>query len=727
MKDIDPAQDWKMTKQIQVEVGVYEDLLTNYTVNIYDNDPADSTIVADKAVHLLASGTANSNMKFTADITCPNVLDTLYVARIDPVGRIVYKPMPIQYGLASASFGSGAATRATTRIITITTIERPYTDAQIEDMLDDAEEYVSGTQMDADIIAGKGETKVYKITKSTPFTVHITNKYPQGTIRLIIAHGANAQHEAKETIPSGVEIIIAAGATLNVAGGSEENPSMAFTGTSRLVVLGGENPGHITGNGWIEFDNPGIVNYNGGVIDGFDGFNNKGGTFYNAGTITAKNIYDTAPDTESLFINHSCLEATSSLGKNASNAPIIENSCKLIAGSIGGSGKANGSLYTAGLTMGDDASLHCGDITVYNSLKMGNHSIIRIDGALTFSSCNVRGETTGEYAMLQLTKSNSISLYNSKITGNIYIETSKSNQFKQYISGNVTFTKPGNAPVISDDTDCTFANYPTTSPEVTEPTPPAVYTYVYEDNFPLVGDYDFNDIVLDVSLDYTRNASNGITATNITVTLVAVGASKTLGAGLRIAGVPRSQLGSYTVGGTDVSRFTESLTGSLFDTSEETGNDFMTIPLFGNAHAVLGAPQGTITNTQTDGYTADPRTFTITIPQTVTTQLITQDNLDFFISYQYKGMQKRVEVHLYEFWKYGATAKGTVQQENLDLAGNNTWAVCVPDFSYPKEFVNICDQKNLNNCAYSKFLNWARNRSMDKDWSMHPNKGNTYR
>ena len=41
-------------------------------------------------------------------------------------------------------------------------------------------------------------------------------------------------------------------------------------------------------------------------------------------------------------------------------------------------------------------------------------------------------------------------------------------------------------------------------------------------------------------------------------------------------------------------------------------------------------------------------------------------------------MEQRMEVHLYEFWGYGATAAGTIQQENLDLAGNNTWAICVP-------------------------------------------------
>jgi LruC domain-containing protein len=727
VKDIDPDQNWKMTKQVAVEIAVYEDQLTDYTVNVYDNDPADSTIVADNAVHLLASGIANRSLKFNTLVTCTNLLDTLYAARIDPVGRIIYKPMPISNGYAGTSFGNntGSSTRAATRSITIPEISRPYSDSEIESMLDIAEEYVSGTQMDAEINAGTASQKVYKITSSTPFTINVKNSHPQGTIKLIIANGANAQHEAKEVIPSGVELIVAAGATFAVAGGSQQTPSMVFTGTSRLVVLGGDNPGHITGTGWIEFNNPGVTNYNGGVIEGFDGFNNKGGTFYNAGTIIAKYIFDTEPNIESLFINHSCLEATTSLGASASNAPIIENSCKLVAGTIGGSGKANGIIYSAGLTMGDNSSLHCGDMVAYNYLRMGNHSIIKSDGTATFNNCTVSGETGGEYAMLQLMKKSNVS--KSSFSGNIYIETTNSNTFKNCISGGITFAKPGNAPVISNDTNCTFENYPETSPEVIYPAPLPSYTYVFEDNFPMVGDYDFNDIVLDVTIDYDRNSSNGITATKLSVTLTAVGAAKTLGAGLRIVNVPRSQLGNYALSGADASRFQSSLTNSLFGTSEERDNAYLTIPLFGDAHAVLGVPAGSITNTEEDGLTVATRTLVITIPQTGTDQLITKDNLDFFIGYQYKGMQKRMEVHLYEFWNYGATAKGTIQQTNLDLAGNNTWAICAPDFIYPNEYINICDESDTDNCGYPMFLNWARNRNVNQGWFQHPNDKNVYR
>ena len=67
---------------------------------------------------------------------------------------------------------------------------------------------------------------------------------------------------------------------------------------------------------------------------------------------------------------------------------------------------------------------------------------------------------------------------------------------------------------------------------------------------------------------------------------------------------------------------------------------------------------------------------------------------------------------------------GTIQKLNLDLAGNNTWAVCVPyGFRYPKEAVNISRTETPGECAYPEFINWARDRNSCQDWYLHPNEG----
>ena len=251
------------------------------------------------------------------------------------------------------------------------------------------------------------------------------------------------------------------------------------------------------------------------------------------------------------------------------------------------------------------------------------------------------------------------------------------------------------------------------------------YTYVFEDNFPLVGDYDFNDIVLDAIINYDRGKDNKITATNLDVTLTAAGATKTLGAGLRLIGINKSAIENISFDG-DKELFQSTLANSMFSNDIESD---MTIPLFGNAHKVFDVSSGTMINT---GRTTAPiYTYKIKIKQNSTYQqeepVITKDNLDFFIAYQYKSMKQRMEVHLYEFWNYGATVAGTIQKENLELAGNNTWAICVPNFRYPKEGINICNQKHNSDCAYPLFLEWARNRNVSQDWYLHPNEGNVYR
>ena len=60
-----------------------------------------------------------------------------------------------------------------------------------------------------------------------------------------------------------------------------------------------------------------------------------------------------------------------------------------------------------------------------------------------------------------------------------------------------------------------------------------VYSYAFEDNYPKAGDYDFNDIVLNVTLPV---AGNEVKELKYVVDLQAVGAMKQLGAGLRILG-----------------------------------------------------------------------------------------------------------------------------------------------------------------------------------------------
>lgn len=244
-------------------------------------------------------------------------------------------------------------------------------------------------------------------------------------------------------------------------------------------------------------------------------------------------------------------------------------------------------------------------------------------------------------------------------------------------------------------------------------------------------------IIFDVeTILHTEGKTNHIKRIQLDVTLAAAGASKALGVGLRIVGISKSDIKEITTGGAD-RRFQTSFDDpySLFNynsgTHMEDGDPSVVIPIAGEVHNVFGRSPGTMINTGGTSITANMYTYEIIIEladQTKTEPLFSKDNLDFFICYQYKSMQQRMEVHLYEFWGYGATAAGTVQQENLDLAGNNTWAICVPyGFRYPIETINISRTDNPTASAYPDFIYWAKNRSSHQDWYTNPVKANVYR
>ena len=143
----------------------------------------------------------------------------------------------------------------------------------------------------------------------------------------------------------------------------------------------------------------------------------------------------------------------------------------------------------------------------------------------------------------------------------------------------------------------------------------------------------------DVTIEYDRGADNKITSTYLNVALAAAGATKTIGAGLRIVGIEKSAIGNISFSG-DKDQFQATLLNSMFSTGIE--ND-MTIPLFGNAHRVFGVSSGTMVNT--GKATAPVYTCKVKIEQNNAYQqedpIITKDNLDFFIAYKYKSMEKR--------------------------------------------------------------------------------------
>lgn len=749
VKNIDPDMDWKMTRQVTIDISVYEDYGVDYTVEIFDRNPYST----DTIPHLLARGTANQEFSFHTAIDCPTVLSTLYVSRTDEADRRIFKPVAITNNRLTTSFGSQTLTRSfspSTRSegnFSISAMSRPYTDKEIETMLSKAVEY-TGQDMDTDIT----NKNIFKITSTYEGSINHggTPTPAASTLKLIIAPEAKWEIPSSQTINQGLEIIVASKGEIKLKSGSENTPALKFTNTASLTVLGTayqehendeaeDTRGKISGNGWIEFSNGG-TNYNAGDID-IDGINNNGGTFFNYGEIDVKKLY--GPSTGSLFVNHGDLEADQIGDEKNDRGPLLENSCKI---------EVDGDLTSYGITLGQGAFIKCEHLHASDYINLNDNSMIKVENNSWFNNCSITGPTApNSYALLKLNniqQANWTGSWQSEVTqgyviNNVYCEykgggrdatwnfeycclngTAGGNGKKG--NGNAVACKPGEAPKYIPEGRCTGEGNTPGEGDPGEEPELMPYTYVFEDNFPLVGDYDFNDVVLDVSINHDRGRDNKITTTHIDVTLVAAGATKTIGAGLRLINVDRAAVASISYEG-DVNRFQNTLSGSMLDNI--SFEDGMVIPLFGNVHGVFGVAPGTMVNTGIA--TAPTYTYKIKIEQSNAYQhespVISKDNLDFFIAYKFRSMQQRMEVHLYEFWDYGATKGGTVQKENLDLAGNNTWAICVPNFRYPRESINISTLKG-DDCAYPKFLDWAQNRTPDTEkWHLDPNEKNVYR
>ncbi len=715
VKNIDPAMDWKMTQQVRVNVSVSEDAGIDYTIRIYDKNP----LISRSSAKLLAEGTANNTTVFTTVMDCPSVLTSAFVCRTDAHSRNIVKYVSIQNGQLHAAFGSSPATTraAWTRSVSIETYSPEKSEAEITAMLSSAEEIRPNTDFQ--------NGKAYKISKDNIYRNKIS-KDGMGSDNpaIIIIEGSWEPNGNNMTVERGFEFYVIDGGEIVIP----DEHTFTLVQSSRFIVYAG---GTIKGND-IELTNAsgGSYNYNAGTMEIDDFHVSQGGAFYNCGTVRVDEMNF---DSGCKFIN----QGKAYIGKTHSNIT-IDNGCYLYAEEFVGT-----------LNMGDTSSAEIEDFgdhsNNYNTrITMGDNSMITVLDEAELSQVKFIGPDN-EYALVKIKEIEDINGFSSQ--GNIYYEVeeidddiTQENWLAKFLDAikntEGTISKWGESPITIPAGDCTGeGNTPDESGSET-PTDPVSYTYVFEDNFPLVGDYDFNDVVLDVETYYHREKNtNHIKRIQLDVTLAAAGASKPLGVGLRITGINKSDIREIKTGGDD-SRFQESFNSSYNKfrynnvTYMEDSDPSVVIPIAGEVHNVFGVEPGEMVNTGI-GVTAKEYTYEVIIEltdQTRTEPLFSKDNLDFFICYQYKSMEQRMEVHLYEFWGYGATAAGTIQQENLDLAGNNTWAICVPyGFRYPKETINVSRTDIPEASAYPEFIYWAQDRTQYTEWYEHPVEENVYR
>ena len=221
-------------------------------------------------------------------------------------------------------------------------------------------------------------------------------------------------------------------------------------------------------------------------------------------------------------------------------------------------------------------------------------------------------------------------------------------------------------------------NDPDTDPDYQEKDTPS-YTYMFEDNWPAFGDYDMNDLVMDVNITNTVDKDGNATSVLITTTLRAVGGTKDIYAFAQIE-------------------------------APGANNQIVSLLSDQEAHAALGQERGKAINTY--NYVCDSQIFTSNIALSGVKGRINANNLNVFIVWGDPTAAKRNEIHLANFkgtsqaaatGKKGYKYDGSAEGANPDY-DNMMWGLMVytGNFaSYPKETIAIAE-------AYPDFWEWAK-------------------
>lgn len=283
---------------------------------------------------------------------------------------------------------------------------------------------------------------------------------------------------------------------------------------------------------------------------------------------------------------------------------------------------------------------------------------------------------------------------------------------------------------------------------------PQTYTYLFEENYPEPGDYDYNDVVLRVSQQ--RTAVNQIT---VTVTLSAVGAAKQIAGCIRLVGYSYDTVDSvYTTTGVTFNDGINDQTlypfGDIF--SDKTvahsllmkgRNQEAVLNLFCDAHWAmafnLDADYGLFTRKKynvidpnSDSYNTD--TYQTRATRTLS-YVVTFKNDDYTISRLDNFTLNDIDPFIITYYNGGNWETHVEQFKSAKVLANYSvasfkdlpWALMVPtgDFRYPLEGNEMGYRKRVESGAVAmigaytttghSFGEWAEDHTRFLDWYLY--------
>ena len=732
--------DWSTikTENVTVEVKDEEGGLYSYLVEIYTEDP-----LTNENASVLATRTANkeNNFKATAAITLLPTQKGIYIKQTDPRGRVEVYLLDVPedndnftcklYYQESAAQNRVLMSRtATTRAVSP---EKPV--------------YTSIPSEAKEITEMQGTTLLrdasYKITSDYNGTFKFDGY--DGEIKTKVYVDATWTIPTTFQFQNGIEIIVMDNAKIKASG------VMTFIRNSMLTVM---DEGNVEAEN-ISFTNgaPAALRNWGNVSVTNTMTLHSGATLYNGGTITSKDIAINS-NTKIINDNKIELEGEFNLPSNFS----LEN---------------NGEIYGKKMIANSDAVITNKNIIIFETISFTNPTVnnsCSMEATISFYANGIKLNLTQGYikapkmefqngvvnlnngSMLEATtrldippgyatfygKGENTSMIKSPIIagqgftydGNLAIESDnhveKSPHWTNFhVQNSAYITKIGESKVTIEV--CTGTkNEGNKGEEPEEPKFPIIvddthnYAYLFEDQWPLYGDYDMNDLVMIIKeRTISLNKNNKVEEFKLSIDLAATGATKSIGAAIMLDGVPASAIMQPV-------EFSDNSLIKSFNLNSnkiENGQDYAVIPLFDDAHKALGRDRYEQINTfanHSNNTNVKNISFTIKLSNPISPDELNINKLNVFIFVE-GNRNNRKEIHVigYQPTKLANTDLFGGNNDNSSVSGkkyyiskdNLALGIMVPtDFKWALEYVNI-------KTVYSLFTDWVTSGGVkNQEW-----------
>ena len=754
--------DWNMVTSVKATVNVNDTKGGQYFygVELYDANP----IISPDA-HLLDKGAAKKGEPYESEIVIEKTNKTIFVKEIAPNGLFTVKAVDIINGVANCDFTTPSSPVRASRSLAMTRSVAVPDGPDEEDTSLFPDKCPEGLE----VFKGYGFTagESYKVTSSTTsinlggttnIKLYVTENITlsslyltEGSSLYILPNASITIHESKNNGQKNCTISISRKASFIV----EEK--MQLDNNYKLYNLGTFKAHDLTYTNQSLFYNGSEGNV---IIEDDTEGENANCTLINAGNFKTE---DFKVEGQSHAINYGKMEVVNETKVNCTSGSWVNegtwltkemslsannknnfNACKLIVSD-------ELEIEDAMFTNDGGAFVKCTKLEMERStVNLGAKSLFKVTEEAKFkdNTSNKGFKGTGaDKALLIIKKAITEYPANGNMihySGNLQIICSDHPDAKiddwntrWTMSEDVEWTEEGKNTISIPSSECNEGyNQGTQTKPESDPFPIIVedkkeYSYLFEDQWPLYGDYDMNDLVLTIKKREISKNNKGVKEFKLRLELKAVGATKNIGAAIMFDDV----LASSITKPVEIEEKNLLTNFNLTNMNIEKDQVNAVIPLFSDAHMALGRnihqPINTISGNENNTKNTKEISFTIKFDTPLDPEAFNINKLNVFIIVDGNKANNRREIHiagyrptqLAETSSFGGNNDGSsVSAERYYVSKENlAWGIMVPtNFKWPLEYTNIKD-------AYSGFEEWVTSGGQgNKNWWNHFHVGKVF-